>query len=327
MLDFFPKQGVPGDAVTFIGVGFGDGVNSVSFNGAAAQVLGTNNTTVTARVPQAATTGLVTINTPRGTVMTAVPFTIKGVRVDPATASIFPNQTAQFTAVVAVAGPDQSVTWSVNDIEGGNATTGTISTNGLYTASNQPGVFIVRATSNADSSLFGESVVTVKDPALINIVVAPLLSIRRGPPPGITTSAGVSVQKGLPPGITTGPGVSVQRGLPPGVVTGAGVAVTNGPQIMSISPVMFTRGASAAVTINGANFQGATSITFFTVNGVPDSTITVSGLSVTSDGMSITATVNVSGGAATGRRIVLILGSAGSSQFADLSTNTIEIIP
>lgn len=343
LLDFFPKQGVPGDVVTFIGVGFGAGVDSVSFNGAAAQVLETNNTTVMARVPQAATTGPVTINTPRGAVVTAVPFTIKGVRVDPSTASIFPLDTVQLAAVVAVAGPDQTVTWSVNEIDGGNASVGTISASGLYTAPGQPGIFIARATSNADPLLFGESVVTVKDRSLINTVVAPSVSVRRGPPPGfttgaalsvrrgsppsITTGAGVSVQRGLPPGIISGPGVSVQRGNPPGIVTGANVSVTNGPHISSISPGTFTRGATIAVTINGVNFAGATSISFFTVAGVLDSTITFSGLNVNGSGTVFTASVTVSGSAALGRRIVVISGPAGSSQVADLGVNTIEIVP
>lgn len=327
LLDFFPKQGVPGDLVSFIGVGFGTTVNSVSFNGSAAQVVSVNNTMITARVPQPATTGLVTIDTPRGTVITAVPFTIRGVRVDPSTAAIFPSDTLQFTAVIAVAGADQSVRWSVSDIDGGNSSVGTISTNGFYTAPNQPGVFIVRATSNADPSLFGESVVTVKDHSLINGVVGPLLSVRRGLPAGTTSSAGVSVQKGVAPGTVTGGGVSVQRGITPGKITSSVISVTNGPYISSLSPGMFTRGASAAITIDGANFQGATTLRFFALDGGLDSTITVSGLSVNGDGTIIGATLTVSGSTAPGRRIVVITGMGGNSQLADFVTNTIEIVP
>jgi hypothetical protein len=203
------------------------------------------------------------------------------------------------------------VTWSVNDIDGGNASVGTISPGGLYVAPSQPGVFIVRATSNADPSLFGESVVTVKDRSLINIVVAPSVSVRRGPPPGVTTGAGVSVQ----------------RGLPPGIISGAGVSVTKAPHISSIAPGTLTRGATVAVTINGTNFAGATSIVFFTLNGAFDSTITFSGLNVNGSGTVVTASVTVGGSAALGRRIVVISGPAGSSQVADLGANTIEIIP
>jgi YD repeat-containing protein len=327
LLDFFPKQGVPGDLVTFIGVGFGAGVNSVSFNGAAAQVVETTNTTVTATVPLVATTGLVTINAQLGTVTTVVPFTIRGVRVDPSTARIFPNETVQFQAVVRAASPDQTVTWSVNEIEGGSATLGTITTNGFYTAPNQPAVVIVRATSNADSSLFGEAIVTVQDRALINTVVAPLVSVRRGVPPVIQASAGVSVQRGAPPEQITSANVSVQLGFPPGNINSAGVSVTNGPHISSISPATLARGATVSITINGTNLGATTSLSFFTVGGALDSSITVSGLNVNGDGNSLTATVTVSGGTALGRRFVVIFGSAGHSPIADIGTNAIEIVP
>lgn len=51
----------------------------------------------------------------------------------PATASASPNQTIQFSALVANAS-NTAVTWSVNGTAGGNATDGTISGTGLYTA-------------------------------------------------------------------------------------------------------------------------------------------------------------------------------------------------
>jgi YD repeat-containing protein len=327
LLDFFPKQGVSGDVVSFIGIGFGAGVNSVSFNGATAQVIEITNTMVTARVPPTATTGMVTINTVRGVVTTAVPFTVRGVRVDPAKAAIFPSETIQFSAVVAVTGSDQSVRWSVNDVDGGNANVGTVTANGFYTAPGQPGVFIVQATSNADASLFAESIVTVQDRSLINTVVAPLLSVRRGHPLSSASSAGVSIRRDATPSNISSAGVSVQRDASPGSVTGASVSATKGPSILSISPGTFTRGTTTAITINGVNFNGATTISFFTVDGVLDSSITISGLKVNGDGNSLVATVMVSAGTATSRRIVIISGSSGSSQLADLGINTLEIVP
>jgi YD repeat-containing protein len=331
LLDFFPKQGLPDDLVTFLGVGFGDGVTAISFNGATAQIIETTVTTVVAKVPQAATTGLVTIMTPRGQVMTAVPFTIKGVRVSPATARIFPSDTVQFTAVVAVPGPDQSITWSVNGVNGGNATVGTITAAGLYTAPNQPNqpasVFTVRATSVADSSLFSESEVIVQDRSLISTLVSSGLSVRRGLAPGDVSSTAVSVQRGLAPGEIIGAGISVQREPLPGMVSSLGVSVTNGPQISSISPDTFTKGATTSLTINGTNFGGTTALSFITVDGALDSMITVSGLSVNGSGTSLTANITVSASAATGRRIVILSGSAGNSPSADLGVNTVGIVP
>src|SRR5712692_10089022 len=75
---FSPRSGVPGDLVTFTGVGFGAGVSNVSFNGAAAQIVSVSASIVIAQVPGGATTGPVAITTPRGTVTTATPFVIQG---------------------------------------------------------------------------------------------------------------------------------------------------------------------------------------------------------------------------------------------------------
>src|SRR5580658_9127057 len=48
------------------------------------------------------------------------------------------TQTQQFTAAVT-GNSNQSVTWSVDTIAGGNSTVGTISANGLYTPPPPPG--------------------------------------------------------------------------------------------------------------------------------------------------------------------------------------------
>ena len=60
------------------------------------------------------------------------------------------NETRQFTAYVPLS--PNTVTWSVNDITGGNATLGTISAAGLYTAPAVvpvPNVLTIKATSTA----------------------------------------------------------------------------------------------------------------------------------------------------------------------------------
>src|ERR1051325_9372748 len=55
------------------------------------------------------------------------------VTVTPATASVQVTGTFQFTVKVTGSG-NSAVTWTVNGVTGGNATVGTISTKGLYTA-------------------------------------------------------------------------------------------------------------------------------------------------------------------------------------------------
>ena len=58
---------------------------------------------------------------------------------------------------------DQSVTWSVDGIAGGNSTVGTIDASGLYTAPATAGEHTITATSVADSSKSGSGTAVVYD--------------------------------------------------------------------------------------------------------------------------------------------------------------------
>jgi hypothetical protein len=73
------------------------------------------------------------------------------VSVSPGQASITPIQTEQFSATVNGV-TSTNVTWSVDGIQGGNSTAGTISTSGLYTPPSTSGVHIIQAKNNANSS-------------------------------------------------------------------------------------------------------------------------------------------------------------------------------
>jgi hypothetical protein len=60
---------------------------------------------------------------------------------------------------------NQSVTWKVNGIAGGNSTVGTISSTGLYRAPNSvpsPSTVTVSATSVAEPSAVGTASVTIR---------------------------------------------------------------------------------------------------------------------------------------------------------------------
>src|SRR3954468_5798944 len=83
------------------------------------------------------------------------------VSVSPSSATLSTGQPQQFTATVNNSS-DTSVTWSVDGIAGGNATVGTISASGLYTAPNAAGNHSVRATSVADTTASGSANVTVQ---------------------------------------------------------------------------------------------------------------------------------------------------------------------
>jgi len=98
--------------------------------------------------------------TKQATAKVVVSTTAIAVSVAPANVSLTPGQTQQFTA--SVTGSDNhSVTWGVDGVAGGNATTGIITKDGFYTAPAAPGNHTVAAKSAADSTKIGKATVTV----------------------------------------------------------------------------------------------------------------------------------------------------------------------
>ena len=98
------------------------------------------------------------------------------VSVAPNPASVRAGNSQQFAATVS-GSSNQAVSWSVNTIAGGNASLGTITSGGLYTA---PAVVpnansvTIQATSAADSSASGSDVVTLLNPSPSISSVSPL---------------------------------------------------------------------------------------------------------------------------------------------------------
>lgn len=85
------------------------------------------------------------------------------ISISPATASVAITTTKQFTAVISGTG-NTAVTWQANGVTGGDATHGTISTSGLYTAPASvpsPASVTIRATSQADSTKSATATVMV----------------------------------------------------------------------------------------------------------------------------------------------------------------------
>ena len=80
--------------------------------------------------------------------------------ISPATAFLPPGGTQQFSSSIQ-GFSNTSVNWAVNQVAGGNASVGTITAAGLYTAPLQPGTYAVTATSAADSSVTASAAVTV----------------------------------------------------------------------------------------------------------------------------------------------------------------------
>src|SRR5271163_5359942 len=104
---------------------------------------------------------------------TATPPPQVTVGVTPTAANVRAGAGQPFTATVTGT-TNQSVTWSVNGVVGGNAALGTITNTGLYTAPailTNPNTITISATSAADSSASGTSDVTLWNdtPVLSNV--------------------------------------------------------------------------------------------------------------------------------------------------------------
>src|SRR5215468_3190471 len=97
------------------------------------------------------------------------------VTVTPASATVSPGATKQFIASVTGT-TNTAVTWQVNGMSGGNATVGTISATGLYTAPSSipnPATVTVAAVSAANSADSGSASVTVGQQVSGTVAVTP----------------------------------------------------------------------------------------------------------------------------------------------------------
>jgi len=108
------------------------------------------------------------------------------VTITPTTATVKLQATQQFTATVT-GNDNTNVTWSVNSVTGGNATVGTVTTQGLYTAPanalNSSSVSVT-ATSVADTSKYASATVTISSGATVTVF----------PTAGVTLSPGETYQ-------------------------------------------------------------------------------------------------------------------------------------
>jgi len=102
----------------------------------------------------------------------ALQSTAVSVTVNPSSASVTVNQTKQFSAAVNNSS-NQTVTWGVNGVAGGNSTVGTITSGGLYTAPASPTNVTVQATSQADPTAVGTAAVTVNPVAVVSVTISP----------------------------------------------------------------------------------------------------------------------------------------------------------
>lgn len=100
LFSFTPTKGPVGTTVTILGSGFSATLseNQVFVNDTPATVLSAENASIVFTVPSAATTGLIKVTTPRGTVQSQRPFIVIDT---PVITGIEPGQVAQGTVSVA----------------------------------------------------------------------------------------------------------------------------------------------------------------------------------------------------------------------------------
>jgi hypothetical protein len=110
------------------------------------------------------------------------------------TSAVTTSSTVQFTAVVT-GNSNQTVTWQVNQVDGGNSQVGTISPGGLYTAPASvpnPATVTVSAVSNAVPSVVGNQQITIVSSPVLQVLLAP---VQPGPLyPEIQTGDGQAFQ-------------------------------------------------------------------------------------------------------------------------------------
>jgi hypothetical protein len=97
------------------------------------------------------------------------------VSVTPNPVNVRAGSSQQFAASVTGT-TNTAVTWSVNNVAGGNSASGTITSSGNYTAPAtlpNPNTFTIQATSSADSSASGSSDVTILNPTPILTAISP----------------------------------------------------------------------------------------------------------------------------------------------------------
>jgi hypothetical protein len=112
-------------------------------------------------------------STPADSATSAV--TVFSFVISPGAAIVSESATQQFTATIQELS-NTSVAWSVDGVAGGNATTGTVNSSGLYTAPSQSGTHNVTATSAAVTSTSVSASVTVTGPVTVSPNGATLLT-------------------------------------------------------------------------------------------------------------------------------------------------------
>jgi uncharacterized protein (DUF1800 family) len=176
------------------------------------------------------------------------------VSINPTSATVAANATQQFQATVT-GSSNTNVTWQVNNVTGGNATTGTISSTGLYTApASVPGSAInVRAVSQADQTKSATASVTIT-PSAPSVIVS-ISPTQASLATNATQQFQATVTNSANTAVTwqvnnvVGGNATVGTITSGGLYTAPGAAPAGGITVTAVSQADPTKSANAAVTI------------------------------------------------------------------------------
>ena len=191
------------------------------------------------------------------------------VAVTPATVTLALSATQAFQATVT-GDSNQAVSWSVNDVAGGNSTVGTIDASGNYTAPAtlpSPATVTVTATSQADASVKGTAQVTLQNS--VQVTLAPVQ-------PSLRISETLQFTATVSNASNTAVAWSVNGAA-------GGSAATGTIDSTGLYTAPATLPTPATVTVTATSVQDAEQSASTTVTLLPALTVTVTPASVTLD--------------------------------------------
>ena len=192
-----------------------------------------------------------------GVLTTKTPILVS-VTISPTAATVAAGGTQPFTAMVQNTS-NTAVTWQVNGMTGGNATVGTISSSGLYTAPGvvpNPATVTVTAVSQADATKSASAQVTITAATTVSVTISPTAATVAV---GGTQPFTAMVQNTSNTAVTwqvngmTGGNATVGTISSSGLYTAPGVVPNPATvTVTAVSQADATKSASAQVTITAA---------------------------------------------------------------------------
>ena len=275
---FMPSSGAPGSSVTIAGANF-SGVTSVRFNGINAVFSLVSSTEITATVPANATTGTIGVTTaPGGTATSATSFVVapRITSFTPSTGAVGASVTINGANLAGVVGHVQrhagdhhpNTPVKITATVPAGATTGPIAVTTAAGTVTSATNFTVRLTPAISGFTPGSGGVGVHV-AIIGTNFSGATSVKlNGIAAAFTVNpAGTQITMTVPGNATTG---KIAVTTPGGTATSA-TDFTVAPRITSFTPASGVIGTS--VTINGANFTGASTVTFGGTAATPSRSI------------------------------------------------------